>query len=169
MSTSVEINNIRKVLFFADGARGQMAALRRAAGIAIHNGADLTVIGVVNEVSTNDVRLRRNMQSIQKTLTRDRGLELDQLIADIGPLKGRKLSVRRQVAVGKDTVAVTQAVVDGKFDLLVKSVRSVSPLGGLFGDIDTRLLHFCPCPVMILKPQRRKAWRSVLVAVDPHA
>ena len=42
-------------------------------------------------------------------------------------------------------------------------------LKGIFGSDDIRLLHFSPTPVMVLRPSRKKHWRSILVAVDPSA
>ena len=162
------IRQFRNILFYSDGARGELAALRRACAIAEHNGASLTVLAVVDAVSTNDPRLESTMSKLQGTLIRDRGLAVDKLIADIGAFDRNHLSITKTVVAGKPHVEVISAVKSEQYDLLVKSVRSSSALSGLFGTDDIRLLHFCPCPVMILKPGRRASWRSVLVSVDPH-
>ena len=42
----------KKILFYPDGAKGEIAALRRCFGLARHCGASLTVVGVVDKVST---------------------------------------------------------------------------------------------------------------------
>ena len=94
--------------------------------------------------------------------------ELDKLIAGIGPGSGKKLSVKKMVVQAKDYVEVIKAVTKGNFDLLVKSVNPTIDIKTvLFGREDTRLLHYCPCPVLVLKPSRRKLWKNILGAVDP--
>ena len=70
---------------------------------------------------------------------------------------------------GKSYVEVIKAASDGNFDLVVKSVSTPNMLKGIFGSDDIRVLHFCPTPVMVLRPSRKKHWRSILVAVDPSA
>ena len=164
------ISKLRKILFFADGARGELAALRRCYGLAGHHGAELVVMGVVDAVSTNDPRIQNSINRIQKSMVRERGLELDRLIAEIRPGEGRKVTVSKVVAAGKDYVEVIRKVRDGGFDLLVKSVHPHNRVSAvIFGNTDIRLMHYCPCPVMILKPLRRRHWKSVLVAIDPDA
>ncbi len=164
------MHQFKNVLFYADGAKGEQAALDRAYRIACHHGASLTVTGVVESVSTDDARLQSKINEIQEHIKREKNLNLDQLIARIKPVDGKKPSVQKIVVSGKDHVSVIQTVMSGKFDLLVKSVNTKSAIEkALFGNTDMRLLHFCPCPVLILKPARRKNMQQILAAVDPSA
>ena len=71
------IHNYKNVLFYADGAKGNLAALLRTYSLAEHNGAKVTVIAVVDEVSTDDARLQRKMNQLQKTLIKDRVRQTD--------------------------------------------------------------------------------------------
>lgn len=158
----------KKILFFADGAKGELSALRRAYSLAEHHSASLTVIAVVEAVSTNDPKLTASMNKLQQTLIKDRSIAVDKLIADIGN-GNHHVEIHKQVVAGKPYVEVIKAAMAEHCDLVVKSVNSPGLLRGIFGNNDTRLLHLCPCPVLILRPSRRKQLRSILVAVDPHA
>lgn len=162
------INRFKKILFFADGAKGELAALRRSYGLAVDNDAELTVMGVVDEVSTDDRRLQPSIDRLQKTIMRDKTGELDGLIEHILAGTGKKPFINKIVVPGKDYIEVIRKISESKFDLLVKSSNPGSAVTStLFGNTDLRLLHYCPCPVLILKPQRRKNIRNVLATVDP--
>ncbi|MBT4159918.1 MAG: universal stress protein [Gammaproteobacteria bacterium] len=159
------INRFKKILFFADGARSELAALRRSYGIARHNGAELTVIGVVDEVSTNDMQLQPSIRKIQESLINERSAEIDKLVESIG---GSEHGIKKIVVPGKEHVEVIRNVADEGFDVVIKAVNSKTAVAqAIFGSTDTQLMHYAPCPVMILKPFRRKSWRSLVAAVDP--
>ncbi len=66
--------------------------------------------------------------------------------------------------VGKDYVQIIDLVEDQGFDLLVKATmsRSNTPIAGT----DMKLLHYCRCPVMMLRPQKSKKMRNILAAID---
>jgi universal stress protein E len=162
------ISQFKKILFFADGAKGERAALTRAQEIAVDNGGELVVIDVVAEVSTNDLRLQSSIRELQNSLIRDRGLALDALIAGLPVVKGRRPSVKRMIVPGKDYIEVIKTVVRENFDVVIKAVNPKSAITSvLFGNNDIRLLHHCPCPVIVLKPSRRKKIKHILAAVDP--
>ena len=164
------IRKFKKILFFADGAKGERAALVRAQDLAVTNSAELVLVDVVADLSTNDVRLKSSIKKLQNTLIRDREAVLGQLIANLPGSGGRKPTIKVKVVPGKDYIEVIKMVVNGKFDLVIKSVNSKSVItAALFGDNDIRLLHHCPCPVLILKPSRRKKINHMLAAVDPVA
>ena len=161
-------SKFRKILFYSDGARGELNALNRAHAFAGTTGAELLVMGVVKEVSTSDVRLQKSISQIQQTLIYDRGIELDGLIASIKAEKANRVSIKKLVVPGKDYVEVIRQAIRGKTDLIIKSVNSKAAIRkALFGNTDIRLMHFSPCPVMVLKPSRRRSMKSVAVAVDP--
>lgn len=159
------LNRFRKILFFAAGAKGEPAALKHAHGLARHHGAQLLVMGTVDEVSTDDPRVQESIARIQGAMIRERFTALAGLIADAGLAQDQ--DVAGHVAVGKDYVeAIHKAVADG-YDMIVKSVDSRHAIRqAIFGGTDLRLIHYAPCPVMLLKPGGRKTRGTVLVAVD---
>ena len=158
----------KKILFFADGAKGERAALVRAQDMAVTNSAELVIVDVVADLSTNDVRLKSSIKKLQSTLIKDREKDLGQLISGLPASAGKKPAIKIKVVPGKEYIEVIKMVVNGKFDLVIKSVNSKSVItAALFGDNDIRLLHHCPCPVLILKSSRRKKMNHMLAAVDP--
>lgn len=164
------MKELNKILFFAEGAKGEIAAIRRTYGLAKHHGAELVVMSVVADVATDDPRHRAAARKIQNTLIRDCGLELDSLIARITDVPDRKVKVRKVVETGKGYIEVISRAVRDDFDLVVKSASPHNAIhDAVFGSNDLRLMHHSPKPVLILKPLRRKRWRAVLVAVDPMA
>jgi universal stress protein E len=103
-------------------------------------------------------------------MKRDRELMLYKLIAGIDVTTQNKVSIKKLVGVGKDYLEVIKKAADSSFDLVVKVASSGGGLTAkLFGSIDIKLLHYCACLVMILKPSRRKSWDVLMAAVDPRA
>ena len=58
------ITDFKKILFFADGAKGEGPALRLCYRLAKHNEAQLLILGVVDEVLTDDLQLRATLGRI---------------------------------------------------------------------------------------------------------
>lgn len=161
------VPKFKKILFFADGAKNEKAALSRAIELANEHGALLHLMSVVDPYSTNDPRLNTLVKKLQDSSIRDRVLVLEKLIKS---LPGKHRTLKKLVVAGKDYVEVIKMVSAEKYDLLIKCQNPRSALlAPFFGDNDIRLLHLCPCPVLVLKPGRRKKFRKVLVAVDPIA
>ena len=164
------IKTASNILFFADGAKGEAAALQRSYEIAIESRARLLVMDVVAEVSSDNQALKPSIRKLQNALIRERGQALDKLIASVTPVEGKKPSIRKVVVPGKDYVELVRTVQRDQIDLVVKSVDSHSRLANMMlGNLDLKILHHCPCPVLILKPSRRRVLRNVLAAVDPDA
>ncbi len=156
----------KHILFFANGAKGEKGALTNAIQLALHNQGTVTVMAVVQTVSTNDDRLNHSIARLQKAIIRERAGEIEQLIASI-PANAGSPAVTVQVIPGdKDFIEVIRAVVKDKYDLLVKPVDPERALTTrLFGNKDLRLMRQCPCPVWIIKPGRRRL-STILAAVD---
>lgn len=161
------MNQIRKILFFADGARGERAALGRAMNFARHCNAQLTVLDVVAEVGTDDPRLNRSIKQLQLALIQDRRVVLEKLVAETLP-EHEPPDVDILIHAGdKDFIDVIRTVVDQDFDLLVKAADRTSAISAtLFGNHDLRLMRQCPVPVWIMKPGGRRKVQTILAAVD---
>ena len=161
------MEEFRKILFFADGARGEKGALSRALLLAQHNGAELTVMDVVPEVGTDDPRLSQSIKKLQRALVNERQDAVRKLLGESMPA-GKPPKIRvRVIAAEKDYLGIVDAAVQGDFQLLIKSVNATNIISAkLFGSIDLKLMRHCPCPVWIIKPTRRTRVSSMLAAVD---
>ncbi|MCB1647226.1 MAG: universal stress protein [Pseudomonadales bacterium] len=160
------MDKFKKILFYADGAKGEQFALERAIELAGHNRASLTVVDVVAEVDTNDIRLAATMKKLQKALIKERKDALEAKV-EAASAATSKRPVRIRVVPGKDYIEIIRMVIGQKFDLLVKSANKHSLLSAaLFGNTDLALMRKCPCPVWIIKPGRRTKIDRILAAVD---
>lgn len=161
------MKHIRKILFFADGARGEKAALGRAMTFARHCDAELTVLDVVAEVGSDDPRLNRSIKQLQLALIQDRRVVLEKLVADTLPENDPPHVDIMIHAADKDFIDVIHTVVTRNFDLLVKAADRTSAVSAtLFGNHDLRLMRQCPAPVWIMKPGGRRKISTILAAVD---
>jgi universal stress protein E len=160
------MEGFRKILFFADGARGEKQALRAAVELARHDGAELTVMDVVPHVSTDDSRLEHTIHRLQQSMIDERTRELEDMIAAIVP--GNAPNVTSLVVAGdKDFIEVIKTVMSEGFDLVIKGVDTANTITAtLFGNNDLRLMRQCPCPVWIIKATRRRKISTILAAVD---
>ena len=161
------MEQFKRILFFADGARGEKGALARAIELAQLNAAELTLMDVVPEVGTDDPRLSQSIKKLQQALINERQDALRKLLGE-SMTQGKPPKTRvRVTAAEKEYLGIVSAVIDGEFDLLVKSVNPANILTAkLFGNTDLKLLRQCPCPVWLIKPARRIRISSMLAAVD---
>lgn len=160
------MKNIKKILFYADGATTEGDALKRAAEIVRDLGASLHVIDVVADVSTTDTNpaVRKAIESLQQTLIDERLQVLEGLWNECG----LDADVSVEVLAGTDYVELIRQVVEENYDLILKAANKPTLISrAIFGESDLRLLRKCPCPVWILKPSGRKKLEKILAAVDP--
>jgi universal stress protein E len=161
---------IDKMLFFADGAEGEEAALIRTVQFANHSGAAIELVDVVSAISSNDPSLDRSIANLQDSIVKEREDELDKLIASLHAQEGKKPAVSRNVLVGRDYIEIIKYVQLEGVDVLVKAANAGRTMKSImFGNTDKRLIHHCPCPVVILKPNTGPGdgLNTILAAVDP--
>lgn len=160
------MKNIKKILFFADGAKGEAAALTQCFELAQHNKGSVTVMDVVANVGTNDKRQQVYLDNIQRTLIEERVEAIEKMLAKL-KLDTSGVKVTVNVVPGKDYIEVIKAVVKKKFSVLVKAPHHKGILAGaLFGNAELNLMRKCPCPVWIIRPSRKKRIRKIVAAVD---
>jgi len=165
------MRRFKKILFLADGSKGEKAALRRAADLAINNKARLTLFDVVDveDYGTLDTRTATKLKALDKSHIQERRKELVKLSnATVSKHPGLRITV--DVQVGDLARSAIRAVLVKRHDLIIKAPRANGgKLKNLFGGSDQKLIRKCPCPVWIVKPIRRKRFRRILAAVDLHA
>ena len=155
----------RRILFYADESPWVTEALRRALAVARQIKAQLTVCGVVERV-TQEVRFPDRIvppSEIQRITRRDRLDELGELLKKAG---GSPRDVREAVLVGAPSHEVVRTVLEDGHDLLITGAQGESdPTPLLFGTVDMQLLRRCPCPVWLVKPNRKGSCRRILAAM----
>ncbi len=79
----------------------------------------------------------------------------------------RGVRASSQLARGEGWIEITRAVLRHHHDLVIVGTRNLGTVQRfLFGSTAMKLLHNCPCPVWITRPQPRPMPTNVLVASD---
>ncbi|UHD18401.1 universal stress protein [Thiocapsa bogorovii] len=166
------MQDVKNILYFADGDFGPNSTLMRAIDLARQNQARLTLIDVTPESGLAADLIKRYglADEVQQSEQRDAALTrlASEWAGDLLP--------HVRTPIGNPFVEVIRAVLQNDYDLLIKPVRPRTGVGaGLFGSVDMHLLRKCPCPVWIHRESKERGaeagptYRSILAAVDPVA
>jgi nucleotide-binding universal stress UspA family protein len=160
------MKRFRNIVFFADGEYEQSSALRRAVRLAETNNARLTVIDVLESVTTPSEVFGRFNVKLDEVLSDYCQDQLDRLVSEFMPDDSL---IYTEVLTGTPYIEVIRAIKNRGYDLLIKAAKA--PLRAssqqIFGSTDLHLLRKCPCPVWIDRPSDEPTYRNVLAAVDP--
>jgi universal stress protein E len=159
------MKRFKNILFLADRDEGITAALDRAAAIAETNGARLTVMDVVTEISLADYIRRAYNVDLNAQLRAQRLQSLESLTQ---PYTDRGAPVYTTVTTGIPFIEVVRAVKRNAHDLVMKVAEHDTGLAeSLLGSTDMHLMRKCPCPVWIDRAGDERAYHRILAAVDP--
>ena len=143
--------------------------LRRAAVLAKHNRARLTVVGVIGELPRDRRMLIAVIpsQELERIVVEEQQEQLNKFIA---PLRKQRMRVSTDVLIGRPFREIIRQVVRKKLDLVIMTAEGkVGLKERLFGSTSMHLMRKCPCPVWVMKPTRRKRYARIVVAVDPES
>lgn len=160
------MRNFKRILVHADTTAAANPAVERAAALARHVGADLTIVDVASELPRH---ARLMPEALRARIVPDRAARLAALAATLeaGPARGVRIST--VVRAGKPAIAIVREALRGGYDVLLKShlVPSDEASAARFDALDMQLLRKCPCPVWLVDPEPPRTGR-VLAAVDPN-
>lgn len=160
------MNTFTNILFVADKAKGELAALRKVMELAATNGGKVTVIDVLavfpDKFYIPDADL--DLRQLHASVIAERREALAALVKAAGhPAVQTQLLLKE----GIDYIEIIREVTGGQYDLVAKASDNNTALTGvLFGTLDMHLLRKCPCPVFVMKPRRKIVHSKVLAAVD---
>ncbi len=158
------MERFRNILFASSGGKQDLAALERANRLAMANRARVTLVRVIEElpwVSTCFLPKSRWAEFQEASLSQAEA-ELENLAKQLGP----ELKVKTRVLVGKPFIELIRTATVNSHDILIKSTTPTSKERGL-ESTDLHLLRKCPVPLWIIKPNQRKPFGKILIAVDP--
>ncbi len=158
------MERFKNILFASTGGKDDLAALVRANRLAMTNQARITLVRVIEEMplAAGLFLSKKRLADLQEaSLTLAQG-ELDNLAKKIDP----SLKVETKVLVGKPFVELIRAVLAHPYDVIIKPKHPTFKKETL-ESTDLHLLRKCPCPVWIIKPNQRKPFGKILIAVDP--
>lgn len=162
------MKRFKNILFITDGSRGEKIVLARAARLASTNKAKLTLFDSIEaeEYRFTDSENDSLIQRLVKERLKARREELE-ILRKRELEKHPQMRIALEVQTGNIARSAIRAVLMNHHDLVMKA-----PAGGikrprvLFGSTDQALMRKCPCPVWIVKPERKKYFRKILAAVD---
>ena len=152
------MHRFRKILFSPLGDSDNAAAVRRIAGLAQQNNAQLTLFGVLPEPSGLQRVLHRRefFTDVQEADRRAMTKRLDRWAA-----KNRNGQIEVAIEMGSQALRIIRLVINEGHDLVVVTTDEDRHDQATI----KRLLRKCPCPVWVIRPSRARIQR-VLAAVN---
>ena len=141
------MQDLKHILYFADGEFGPTRAFRRALALAEQHQARLTLMDVTVESDITAELVRRFGLADDVQQCEQRLAALTQLAEDW--VRGRPPRLR--VNIGTPFIEVIRAVLRDEHDLVIKPVRPRPGSHALFASTEMHLLRKCPCTVWVEK------------------
>ncbi len=138
----------KKIVLATDGSENADQALAVAKSLASEEAAALTIVHVVQKIATSgDAALGwyANEELVEA--------KLDEMAGELSKA-GLEASVKMVTHVGPQPAHdIAQLARETGADLIVVGTRGHGAIPGiLLGSVTQRLLHFAPCPVLVVPP-----------------
>lgn len=159
------MRDFKRILVHADTMAAANPAVERAAALARHVGAALTIADVASGLPKHAGRLMP--ESLRARVVPDRAARLAALAADLETGAARGVRVSTAMLAGRPAIAIVREVLRGAHDVLLKSQAPAGNTATRFDALDMQLLRKCPCPVWLVGSEPPRNGR-VLAAVDPN-
>ena len=154
------MQRISKILFMAESEMDNQQAFVQATTIAQNNQAEITVVGVIENLKTG----KATESGLPDLLVKQKLEELQSLVQSV-PVDGIPIDLK--VLTGSAFIEIIREVIMSQQDLLIKPVESkYGSEHQLFGVTDRKLLRKCPCPVWLFKSKEQQGYREILVGLD---
>lgn len=162
------MQRFRNILVVCDENSAWEHAFDRVEWLAVANGAEVTLIDVVDAKPGELSRLFAALPGGRAHEVEDRVLHFhrDRLEKLAAPLRDKGVAVTCTVAQGTLFLQVIRQVLRGDHDLVIKGAQR-SPDRPFLRGPDMHILRKCPCPVWILNARTEPRASHILAAVDP--
>ena len=139
-------------------------AIKHGLWLAEKSSASVTFFAAVDMPEDDLYSLEGDETRVASQLQRSGQRALDHLIQRA---KDRGLAANAKLAIGEGWVEITREVMHGGHDVVIVGTRNVGAVQRfLFGSTAMKLLHNCPCPVWVTRPEPRPLPHNILVASD---
>jgi nucleotide-binding universal stress UspA family protein len=154
---------MKKILLDIDASEKTHPAIEAAVRLARRSRAELEIVDVLPEFRWESRRSVRG--GIERDLVASREEHLAAITAGAA---ASGVSAHWSLLRGKPAQAITETVLAGAHDLLVRSHArsSGAERAARFGPVDLELLKVCPCPVLLVSAHAPHVPLRVLLAVD---
>ena len=160
------MKRFKNLLLVCDFDTNHSIAVERAVSLAQQNRAKLTVISVVKDIpadmgmATTAIPPQELFQLVMDGIQD----KVDALVADF---RKQGIEVESMVIAGTPFMEVIRQVLRDEHDLVILAAEGKSGIKErLFGSTSMHLMRKCPCPVWVVKPEKRTKYKKVMAAVD---
>lgn len=157
------MKRFRKILYVSEPSVEQEGSIAQVLALSRSNQADLTVMEVIPP-PTPGVVLPSGGPTPDDLATTRISIARKVLLSLIG--FGAEDEVDVEVRIGTKFMEVIRTVLENGYDLVIKPAENPDWIERLFGSDDMHLLRKCPCPVWLMKPQKRTVYEIVVAAID---
>jgi universal stress protein E len=156
------MRRFKKILVHVHVEADQQPALKRAAELATHNHAELTLVALVEPLPWH---LRDGIpREIEAERLDDCQSGLEKLATSI---RAQGLTVNTKILQENGNFELIREVLRGRHELVMKVADGkVSRRDMFHSTLDQRLLRKCPCPVWLFPPTGSSRFERILAAVD---
>lgn len=139
-------------------------AVTRAIWLASRQSAELTFFSALDVSAHTQELLRDDLEKVSETVEDAAGAVLAELVERAGR---EGVAARSRLVFGKPWVEIIKQVLRENHDLCVVGTRDLGIASRLlFGSTGLKLLHNCPCPVWVTKPDPDVTDLNILVPSD---
>ncbi len=160
------MKRFKNILLVCNFKTKQNMAVERAVSLAQQNEARLTVIAVVKDIPA-DMGMAITAippQELFELVIKDRQEKVDTLVAD---MVKQGVDARSLVVTGTPFLEIIRQVLRDKHDLVILAAEGKGGIKKrLFGSTSMHLMRKCPCPVWVVKPEKRTKYKKIMAAVD---
>ena len=160
------MKRFKNILLICDFDVKQQMAVERAISLARQNEAVLTVFTVIRELP-EDARMASISMSQQmffKQVFDDYNEQLETLSTEI---RQQGVEVKSKIVTGTPFLEIIRQVLCDKHDLVILAAEGKKGLKErLFGSTSMHLMRKCPCPVWVVKSEKKSKYKRILAAVD---
>jgi len=158
------MKRFKNILCIMEHGDASQPALERAVVLAENNQASLTVVDVIPRVTAgvgmpDGGPVSRDLQAALVS-------EHEAWIVSLIKPYHQRLDIQHKLLLGTSFIEVIREVLRNGRDLVIKCPESPDWLDRLFGGDDMHLLRKCPCPVWLVKPEKKASYQRILTAVD---
>ncbi|MGI6453314.1 MAG: universal stress protein [Syntrophomonadaceae bacterium] len=140
-----------KVLLAVDGSPTSTEAARTA-NMLLEKGMaqKVEVIHVVPNLINSYYDMGGDMIKSLSEQTQEKGKEILRLTTEMFSMPEKVQTVFR---IGDTAETICEYAKKNGVDLIIVGSRGMNPLAGLLvGSVSSRIIHFAPCPVLVVKP-----------------
>jgi nucleotide-binding universal stress UspA family protein len=160
------MKRFKNILLICNFDTKQHIAVERAVSLSQQNKARLTVFSVVKDIPA-DMGMAITAvtpQELFQKIINDRQEQVNALFTDISK---QGVEAEAMVVTGTPFIEIIRQVMRDKHDLVILAAEGKGGIKErLFGSTSMHLMRKCPCPVWVVKPEKRTKYKKIMAAVD---